>query len=172
MLKSALFSHISHGLPCSQPYTPPKKTTIKSEPFVMKKPPVSLLNRITLPCLILVALILMLGSCTKEGGYNLKQIGNEPGNHETMIKKYLEQEVFGKGNIRTLQVAEPHLGVVGLDQGWLVCYKVNAKKPTGQLTGLENRAILVRKGKIYSTVDRNYRSSNCGKNYVPLIGTK
>lgn len=75
-----------------------------------------------------------------------------PANYREIIARHVRESFLDPYSIRDASIAPPKPGqlsrsdAIAVEQGWIVCFKANAKNRVGGYTGLKTTAYLIRGG--------------------------
>ena len=87
----------------------------------------------------------LLGGCVTP---NQEQIGSFPTNYRALIRDHVKKAFYDPYSMRDVGIAAPQQGHVMFQQGWVVCFRANAKNRLGAYTGLKYTGYLVRNNEV------------------------
>lgn len=116
------------------------------------------------------SLVLLIG-CAATGCVSTHQIDEPaPAEYRQIISRHIRENFFDPYSIRDASIAPPKRGqlsradAIAVEQGWIVCFRANAKNRSGGYTGQKTTAYLVRGGAVVTshTGDDHYEvRTNC-----------
>jgi hypothetical protein len=80
-----------------------------------------------------------------------------PANYREIIARHVRENFIDPYSIRDASIAPPKPGqlsrtdAIAVEQGWIVCFKANAKNRVGGYTGLKTTAYLIRGGSVITS---------------------
>lgn len=82
-----------------------------------------------------------------------KQVGPYPAQYKEIVKQYVDKTYYDPYSMRGVAISRPQKGHLFFQQGWIVCFRTNAKNRMGGYTGLSEVAILINRHEVVNSMD-------------------
>jgi len=111
---------------------------------------VAILRRITKPTILTIAL----AGCAIGSTANPSDVGPYPNNYLDIVKAQIQADYYDPSSLQDFLIAAPFEGRLMFTDGWVVCFRVNAKNQLGGYTGEQEHSYLISNGVIVQQGDQ------------------
>ena len=97
---------------------------------------------------ILLPLVLLAAGCSNQ---DFDSPGPFPQDYKRITGLYIQKTFPDPTSMRDVAIGDPIMGHIGKEQGWIVCFRANAKNRAGGYDGVKKTAFLINHDKVTQT---------------------
>jgi hypothetical protein len=106
--------------------------------------------------LVLAPIFLVVGltACGMGPNANPDDVGPYPDNYRDIVKAEVLKDYYDPSSLQDFFIAAPFQGRLDFTDGWVVCFRVNAKNQLGGYTGEQEHSYLIYDGSVVQQGDQ------------------